>query len=469
MLLNRVKKLIVIALVALFILPAFNVKINTANASESVATLYVGLNYEYEIDEEEIKKSKIDDVIISIKKEGEDFVEVYKDKKDLSDGDNFKVSYSSGSSTTNAKVTLLAREAGLFEVKVALKEKQNTHTLNINVLGEIDREALKPEYSYTEDDMNAFIEDVDKNINSSDSETGRLVAGDTFKLPSIKSLIKSVVPYENLKKTLYYAAPNSTSYQTTVFTKADASFKISTYGTYRFYVTLYVEKTDKYDDGILLGTEFLEEKEDGFYAVYDEENNLLFAKKEGNEYKYYTDEECKDEDEYDGEVEVSTSPIIPIFTFTLENAGPSIKIESDYQENGYVGLEYTVSDVTINGNDVQTSYKLQYSKDGATWKDLEEEFDEEELSFTPTEIGQYKVIITASDATNKTVTDDSYIIKVDEKYTTVNYKVSFGDWLEVNTLPFIFLCISGVCLIAIILLLVINPKEKTTSSKEEDR
>lgn len=466
MLLNRVKKLIVIALVALFILPAFNVKINNANASEYDATLYVGLNYEYEIDDEEIKKSKIDDVIISIKKEGEDFVEVYKDKKDLSDGDNFKVSYSSGSSTTNAKVTLTAREVGIFEVKVALKEKSNTDVFKISV-DEIDREALKPEYSYTEEDMNAFIEDVNKNIKSSDSETGTLVAGDTFKLPSIKSLIESVVPYENLKKTLYYAAPNSTSYQTTVFTKADASFKISTYGTYRFYVTLYVEKTDKYEEGILLGTEFLEEQKDGFYAIYDLSDNQLFAKKVNSEYKYYTDEEC--ENEHTGEVKTSTSPIIPIFTFNLENAGPSIKIESDYQEDGYVDLEYTVSDVTVNGNDVQTSYKLQYSEDGATWVDAEEEFDEEELSFTPTKIGQYKVIITASDATNTTVTDDSYIIKVDEKYTTVKYKVSFADWLEVNTVPFIFLCISGVCLIAIILLLVINPKEKTISSKEEDR
>ncbi len=462
MLLNRIKKLIVIALCALFILPAFNVKLNDVNASEYDATLYVGLNYEYEIEESAIKNASLENIIISAKKDGGEFVEIFKDKKDV-EGDKFKVSYSS------AKLTLLAREAGVYEIKVAIKDSEtDSYSININVIDEIDREALKPQYSYTEDDMKEFTDGILQNIKSDDSETGTLVAGDEFKLPSLKKLIKTVVPYESLKKTLYYAVPNGTSYQTTTFTRADASFKVSAYGTYRLYVTMYVEKTDKFEDGILLGTEFLEEKVDGFYAIYDLEDNKLFAKKVNNEYKYYTDEEC--ENEYTGEVKTSTSPIIPIFTFKLENAGPSIKIESNYQENGYVGLEYTVDDISINGTDTQTNYKLQYSNDdGKTWQDAEEEFNSEKLTFTPSKIGKYKVVITASDATNKTVINDDYIISVDEKYTTVKYKVGFGEWLKVNVVPFICLCISGVCLIAIILLLVIKPKDKSKEVLEEDR
>ena len=470
MLLNRIKKLIVVALVALFILPALNVKISSVSASEYDATLYLGLNYEYEINDDEISKAKLDDIIISIKnidKVDGDYVEVYKDKKDLLDGDNFKVSFSTKTTTSSAKVSLIAREVGVFEVKVSLKEKSNTKIFTIKVVDDMDKEALTPSYSNNEEALNDFKAEILENIKS-DGETATLVAGETFTLPSLKKLIETVVPYENLKKTLYYAAPNSTSYQSTTFTKADATFKISTYGTYRFYVTMYVEKIDKYKDGILLGTEFLEEKEDGFYKIYDLENNKLYAKKVNNEYKYYTDEKC--ETEHDGGVKTSTYPIIPIFTFTLENAGPSIKIESQYQENGYVGLEYTIDGITVSGNDVQTTYKLEYKKDSSSdWEVAEEEFDLDALAFTPTKIGQYRVYVIATDATGKSIPNDGYIIQVDEKYTTVNYKVSFGDWLEVNTVPFIFLCVSGVCLIAIILLLVINPKEKVASTKEEDR
>ena len=152
--------------------------------------------------------------------------------------------------------------------------------------------------------------------------------------------------------------------------------------------------------------------------------------------------------------------IIPIFSFTLDNVGPSIKITTTYQENGYVDLEYNLANVTVNGTDVQTEYKLQYKAKSATeWVDAEEEFDNDSLSFTPTKIGSYRVIITATDATNITATKESLEIVVEEKYRPVTYTVSFADWISVNLVPFIFLCISGACLIAIILLLVIKPKE----------
>ena len=130
----------------------------------------------------------------------------------------------------------------------------------------------------------------------------------------------------------------------------------------------------KFENGILLGTENLEEKVDGFYQIKDAEGNNLYAKKVNNSWKYYVDKEY--ETEYKGATQEEM--IIPIFSFTLDNVGPSIKITTTYQENGYVDLEYNLANVTVNGTDVQTEYKLQYRAKGATqWVDAEEEFDQD--------------------------------------------------------------------------------------------
>ena len=47
MILNRIKKLIVVALCALFVLPVLNVKVNSVSAAEYDHTkkIYVGVNY----------------------------------------------------------------------------------------------------------------------------------------------------------------------------------------------------------------------------------------------------------------------------------------------------------------------------------------------------------------------------------------------------------------------------------------
>ena len=489
MILNRIKKLIVVALCALFVLPVLNVKVNTVSAAEydHTKSIYVGANYVYTIAKSDIKNASIDSITIFAKKSAEaddKYVEIFKEKKDASNEDKFKVSFSTGSSSQDAKVTIMIRDLGEFDVKVqAVKkdgdtEKKTSHLSKFTVTDDFDREALTPKYDNLYE-VNAEgkrvateeLKDYQTNVNANKNKNGKqILAGDDYVVPKLENLVSTLIPYENLKKTLYYATPNGTTYSTKTFTKADGTFSISSYGTYRFYVTLYVEKYDKFEDGITLDTTGLEEKEDGFYRIKDVNGNDLYAKKANNTWDYYVDEEY--ETKYEGEV-LSTendSPIIPIFTFTLENKGPNVKVSNSYQEDGYVDLEYTLSGITVSGNDVETEYTLEYRKDAnSKWEKAEEEFDKDKLSFTPTKTGLYRVVINATDATNLTVTAETKDIVVEEKYQNVSYKVSFSDWISVNLVPFIFLCISGACLIAIILILVINPKEKVNTVKEEDR
>lgn len=475
MILNRIKKLIVITLCALFVLPLLNLSANNVNAAgyDLEETIYVGLEYAYKISKEDIKNAKLGDITISAKKDSEEeFKTIYDGSAETRDvaNDNIKVSFSTGNVSQDAKVTILLREDAVFEVKVTVKEKSTTHLAKFTVTEEYDRERLTPSYINLDKDNETYKDYLTKVGSATKKNGAQLLAGDEYTIPKFDGLVDSIVSYDSLKKTLYYAAPNGTSYSTKTFTKADGTFSISAYGTYRYYVTLYVEKYDKYEDGILLGTEGLEEKEDGFYQISDKDGKKLYAKKANNEWEYvYKDGE--EETPYEGLKEETTAEIIiPIFSFTLENKGPSIKISSSYQENGYVDLVYTLSGVTVNGNDVQTEYTLEYKEEGSDkWGAAEEEFDSEALSFTPKKLGSYRVVIKAIDATGISTSKETLEIVVKEKYQKISHRTSFADWISVNYLPFIFLCISGVCLIAIILLLVINPKEKVNTVKEEDR
>ncbi len=491
MTLNRIKKLLVVALCALFALPIVSFKANPVNAAgyDHTESIYVGVSYAYYISKDDIKNAKIDDVTIFAKKSSEldeKYVEIFSDKKDASETDKFKVSYVTGNASTDAKVTIMIRELGEFDVKVqAVKkdgdtEKKTNHISKFIVTSDLDRVVLTPKYDnlYTVNgegsrEETVALKEYKANVKSNVLKNGKqILAGDDYVIPKFESLVSTLIPYENLKKTLYYAAPNSTSYSTKTFTKADGTFTISSYGTYRFYVTLYVEKFDKFESGITVDTEGLEEKEDGFYRIKDVDGNDLYAKKENSTWVYYVDEDY--ETEYEGEVAstANDSPIIPIFSFTLENKGPNVKISTSYQENGFVDLKYTLSGVTISGNDVQVDYVLEYRKDKeSSWAKAEEEFDEENLCFTPSTTGLYRIRIDAIDATGLTTEVPVYTkeIVVEEKYQSVSYKQGFGEWISVNALSFTFLCISGACLIAIILILVINPKDKVSNVKEEDR
>ena len=219
----------------------------------------------------------------------------------------------------------------------------------------------------------------------------------------------------------------------------------------------------------------LKEYDDGFYSVKRaSDDKPLFVSGE----KYFLDEDLKEEyipDNEDTDIE-KVELVVPIFEFTIGNAGPNLKVTATYQENGYIGLEYKLDSVKVSGNEVSTTYTLKYrtltssASDANAWVDATEEFDEDTKTFTPSKEGYYKLVVTAIDNDGIDKTVETKEVKVSQKYQPVEYQTGFSDWISVNYVPFIFLCISGVCLIAIILLLVIKPKQKTEEVKvEEDK
>ena len=204
----------------------------------------------------------------------------------------------------------------------------------------------------------------------------------------------------------------------------------------------------------------LKEKVDGFYRCLVDGVEVYFDSSEEKYYELKADNSKESSNEIDVEGKTVTEKlIVPIFEFTLPALKPTIKIASSYQEAGYVDMEYSLSEITIHGDSLYEKYELEYKSDENGEFEVIEELSSSSLKFTPKKIGIYRVKITAF-GINDIAVEYTKDIKVSKALTVSKFKVSFQEWFEVNTLPFILLCVSFTCLVAIILLLVIKPKEK---------
>lgn len=467
-----ISKLVVILLCAVLILPA-SLTFPTVKASGGVDA-YPGVEFSFKVSDEVRNANQ---AVVITASYGTSSVELFNDGETKKDEKNVIVL----SSYTEGKVTARITKAGeyVFTVKTIVEENETaeTFTKSVTVHSDVNK-LVAPKYKYlsnSEEDLAKRSEyeqqAVEKSYVDATAEVKQSIFVDeTYTVPSVEGLIDlGSFSYSQYKKTVNYSVPGSTSYNTaTASGTSNLTFTITKVGTYRFYVLLSIDEIDGKSFNISVNK--LKEYDDGFYTVKKASDSArLYVS--GN--KYFLDEELKQEykpENEDTDV-IKGELIVPIFEFTIVNPGPNVKITSSYQENGYIGLEYKITSVKVSGNEVSSTYALKYRQnDTAEWVDATEEFDDSEKTFTPEKQGYYKLIVTAIDSDGKTKTAETKEIKVVQKFETVDYKTGFNDWISVNYVPFIFLCISGVCLIAIILLLVIKPKQKTTVNKvEEDK
>ncbi len=272
-------------------------------------------------------------------------------------------------------------------------------------------------------------------------------------------IVSDIYDLSDLKKTVYYAKPDSTSFTSTT----SAYFKLSEVGTYKFYITFedYAETSAFID---------VSEKDDDGNALY--ELKII----DGIEGYYNNDDVLA----------------VPVFSFEVKSdKAPEITIGTS--PKGYFGLEYEVESFTVNqyGNNSSKKYTLYFSKinlsEGITnWRDVgvdiienavkggtafditEEEayeFDSSELTFTPNgTAGYYYVICRAADdnGTNAKVCD---AIAVSEGFSEVKRAFDVGAFFKNNYLSIIFLSIAVLSAIGIVLLIFIKPKEKTADEE----
>ena len=456
---NSVKKLILFALCAILVLPFLNFKVNDVKADE-LKKVFVGTVYEISVKSvDELKEADIKDVEIKVEKDGGAPVVIFDGEEKNVDG--YTASFSSAEDV--AKVTFLNN--GIYKVTISKKDSTASYVESFDV-GDTD-EYIQLAYVLDQTKIDEYKDKVKNNV------TSDLVAGtSSFTVPDLSSIIETNFPYGSIRKTVYYYAVGDTQTNSNYASKADLKISINKYGTYRFYVALDIEKSNlNIDGGKSIGVTGLVEKKNGFYRYAYDGKDLYYNK---NEDKYYFVDETSssgygDECTIEDEALLAETLIIPVFEFTIESQKPTIKIDAKYQENGFVNLEYTLPKVEVFGDVTSEKYELEYRENDKKEFEVIEELSATSLKFTPEKIGEYRLKVSVYGVNEIVEPSYSGIIKVTKAVESVPYKASFSDWLQVNLLPFILLCVSFACLVAIILLLTIKPKNVQVEVKEEDR
>lgn len=212
-----------------------------------------------------------------------------------------------------------------------------------------------------------------------------------------------------------------------------------------------------------------------------------------------------------GKTEISSSNVmelknVAVFTFRVEYNGAYIE-EPETDEIGYVDVTYTIDDFEIialsgykteyalyrfvakQGVSITSLDQLKKAEENGTIADLGEWIeikkydsslgeDEEDnmyewnptstLSFVPQEKGFYKVTVTVDDQQGKTETLPT-AFKIINVTAEADVIPGATYWLQNNILSVVFLGIGVLCLIAIVILLVVKPKDKAVLEAEKAR
>ena len=335
---------------------------------------------------------------------------------------------------------------GLHTIKIVDKEDETIvyETYEIDAKAELaDGDGEAPVYNGDAAALESFKNEIQERLVDAYDEDGnpifvRLGSTEYLEVPSLKNLISdNVSAYEDLTFTLYYQTP--TGEQSTTGLR----IPLATAGKYTFYILA----KDELGNGMTT---------DKFFST-----------------------DANGEKEFDGEYAANYK-----FEFTILDNAPIIVTPATSQGNGYIGVTYAATGFTIKASSYEVKYQLffteddsaiktgwveipaasnvtdiEYDKDGFTYEDIQNINYDGNLSFKPDRKGYYKIVCTVTSTTSSRVTEtaETTIISIQEKPQVVVAKEN--DWLANNVWSVVFLSVGTVCLIAIIVLLCIKPKE----------
>ena len=145
----------------------------------------------------------------------------------------------------------------------------------------------------------------------------------------------------------------------------------------------------------------------------------------------------------------------PIFTMTIrDTTAPKITVSSSFPEVGYLGIAMDLSSVSVtDASTYQKNATLEYyNEETSKWEEIELEGD----SFTPEKLGKYRYKVSVTDAYLNKAESDYLEFEVVEPVEVNTVK----EWFAENYISVIFFGLAAVCLIAIIVLIIIDAKAK---------
>ncbi|MBR1984051.1 MAG: hypothetical protein IKA12_05145 [Clostridia bacterium] len=269
--------------------------------------------------------------------------------------------------------------------------------------------------------------------------------GDKVKLPSLENFVyDDYTSYSQLKYTVHYRTPETTSTTSKLEIPTDKA------GKYEFFVVFEDINGDKMST------------EDFYTFDENDSNNRIMGK-----YGAY------------------------VFSFEILDNAP-INITAVNQSKGYVGTKYTVSKFNVSANGYTPTYELYYNADasklpvgdweqtwtripkasevsetdvmpeGFTYEDIQNINYDGQLTFTPDRTGKFVVKCTVSSTSSVRSATATASVEVKDAPTIVRPVNTF---VQDNVWSVVFLSAGTICLIILIILLFVQPKEKI---EEED-
>lgn len=274
-----------------------------------------------------------------------------------------------------------------------------------------------------------------------DEEGKSIYLGAKLELPSLADLVfDDVKPYADLTSTVYYFNRSEST------TSSNMSFTVSKDGDYFFYVS--------FSDGknAMESEEFFEKDE-------NDSNEIVY----GVYGKYVFNFHVID----DAEILIETSSVEGLGYKNIKYTASKFKIDAEGCTTTYT-LYYS-ADKNADVNDEADWVKVpaaskvtntSYNENGLTYDAVKAIAYDGELTFVPTKLGSYKIVCNATSTyTTRTATETS-VVRITDSAKVVklpNY------WLRDNAWSVVFLSVGTLCLIGIIVLLCIKPKEETES------
>ena len=329
--------------------------------------------------------------------------------------------------------------------------KDNTvyETYDVLVVDEgQDGEGTAPIYNGDAEAIKAFKAKIEDKLKDKDGNYIRIGSTQYLELPSFKSMVSdNVSAYEDLSFTLCYKTPTEEK------EVAGNRIPLASAGKYQFFVRV----TDEQGNSM---------KNDDFFTT-DNNGNKIFS------------DDCMYADY--------------VFEFEILDNAPIKLTAATSQGDGYIGVKYTATSFTIEASSYEAKYKLFYSKtkdapaeqwveipmvanvaedyseNGFTYAELQAIAYDGNLSFTPDRVGYYKIecTITSTTSSRVTKTAETTPISIQEKPQVV--VAQENDWLANNVWSVVFLGVGTLCLIAIIVLLCIKPKEEADPAQRSRR
>ncbi len=287
----------------------------------------------------------------------------------------------------------------------------------------------------------AAVNAATKTVDSLGNET-HIKLGDKFYVPSLSDFISdNYSSYGNLTATVCYKTPSQD-----LNTIQSFEIPVEEAGDYVFFVVF----------GDTFGNVM---EQDDFYTIDEEDENKI-------EFGKYGDF---------------------VFSFHIEDDAEFDIDGSKRQGKGFIGEFYTATSFNIIGSNYSAQYELFYNVNSNAvaedegWEriirasELTDDYSDKtfssddikniaydgKLSFTPDRAGAYKIVCTiVSDNASRVASAETVI------YVSKTVKVKNYEPLETREIfAIVFLSVGGLCLVGIIALIFVKPKEETTAKE----